>query len=146
LMEAARLQDERGRPAGVADSAAGPPAVRADLPPVPGLPPVANAPGVLHEAMRIQGALGAAMVDSATGERLADEGVVALVPEKMRALAALGIEDRAEDVLITVGKHYHLIQFLGSDRQAFLYLVLDRETSNLGTARRRLSALARQAQ
>ncbi|OLC38278.1 MAG: hypothetical protein AUH81_04375 [Candidatus Rokubacteria bacterium 13_1_40CM_4_69_5] len=96
--------------------------------------------------MQIQGALGAAMVDSATGETLASQGPVTLVPESMRALAALGIEDGAEDVLITVGKHYHLIQLLGSERQAFLYLVLDRETSNLGTARRRLSALARQAQ
>jgi len=146
LMEAARLQDERGRPAGGADPAAGPAAVRADLAPAPDLPAAPNAQGVLREAMQIQGALGAAMVDSATGETLASQGPVTLVPESMRALAALGIEDGAEDVLITVGKHYHLIQLLGSERQAFLYLVLDRETSNLGTARRRLSALARQAQ
>src|SRR2546425_2270664 len=140
LMEAARLQDERGRPAGGADPAAGAAAARADLQPAP------NVQGVLHEAMRVQGALGAAMVDSTTGERLARQSVVALVPERMRALAALGIEGPAADVPITVGKHYHLIQFLGSERQAFLYLVLDRETSNLGTAGRRLSALARPAQ
>jgi len=140
LMEAARLQDERARPASVTDPAAGAAAVQADLPPAP------NARGVLREAMQIQGAQGAALVDSATGERLASEGVVTLAPEKMRVLAALGTEGRAEDVLITVGRHYHLIQFLGSEQQAFLYLVLDREMSNLGTARRRLAALARQAQ
>lgn len=140
LMEAARLQDERARPASVTDPAAGAAAVQADLPPAP------NARGVLREAMQIQGAQGAAVVDSATGERLASEGVVTLAPEKMRVLAALGTEGRAEDVLITVGRHYHLIQFLGSEQQAFLYLVLDREMSNLGTARRRLAALARQAQ
>ena len=94
----------------------------------------------------IEGALGAAMVESATGMILASAGVANFVSENLRALAALGIEDRSEDVLIAVAKHYHLIQFLGSEQQAFLYLVLDREMSNLGTARRRLAALARQAQ
>ncbi len=137
LMEAARLLDERGRPASVADREAGPAAAPADLPSTP------EVQGVLHEAMQIQGALGAAMVDSATGMSLASAGVATFVPEKMRAMAALGIEDRTEDVLITVGKHYHLIQLLGSEQKTFLYLVLDRESSNLGTARRRLAALAR---
>src|SRR2546425_1630548 len=69
LMEAARLQDERARPASVTDPAAGAAAVQADLPPAP------NARGVLREAMQIQGAQGAAVVDSATGERLGSEGV-----------------------------------------------------------------------
>lgn len=137
LMEAARLQDERGRPAGVAAPEAESAAVGADARPLP------EVQGVLYDAMQIQGALSTAMVDSGTGTILASAGAANLVPETLRALAAPWVEDNAEDVLITVGNHYHLILFLGSEQKAFLYLVLDREASNLGTARRRLAALAR---
>jgi len=45
--------------------------------------------------------------------------------------------------MITLGKQYHLIRFLGPDHHIFLYVVLDRELSNLGMARHRLAAIGR---
>lgn len=45
--------------------------------------------------------------------------------------------------MITLGKQYHLIRYLGPELNVFLYLVLDREQSNLGMARHRLAAIAR---
>jgi CheY-like chemotaxis protein len=137
LMEAARLLDERSRAVVTAEPEVPSAGAEADLP----LP--AEFQGVLQEAMQIQGALGAAVVDLVTGLSLASAGVVDFVPEKLRAIASLGGEDSTEDVLLTVGKRYHLVRFLGSPQKVFLYLVLDREGANLGTARRRLADLAR---
>jgi CheY-like chemotaxis protein len=138
LMEAARLLDERSRTAVARDPEVPSATVEADLP----LPPELQ--GVLQDAMQIQGARGAAVADVGTGLSLASAGVVDFVPEKLRAIASLGVEDSTEDVLLTVGNHYHLVRFLGSPQKVFLYLALDREQSNLGTARRRLADLARQ--
>jgi len=45
--------------------------------------------------------------------------------------------------MITLGKQYHLIRFVGSELKVFLYLVLDREGANLGMARHRLAAIGR---
>ncbi len=46
-------------------------------------------------------------------------------------------------MMITLGKQYHLVRFLGLEQQVFLYLVLDRHQSNLGMARHKLAALGR---
>lgn len=156
LMEAARLLDERGRSSGVpvgdgAESAA----VRGDTARSEqrGRPDVE---AVLEEAMQIDGALGVALVDGASGMslgtagggpmvnlELASAGAAAFVGAKLRAMAALGLEDTIEDVMITLGRQYHLVRFLGLEPQVFLYLVLDRHQSNLGMARHKLAALGR---
>ncbi len=169
LMEAARLLDERGRSLGGAEDDAGADgggggggrstddagttsAVRSSL----------------EEAMQIEGALGVALVDGASGMslgtaggsanlnvELAGAGAADFVRAKLRVLAALGMKDTIEDVMITLGKQYYLIvmitlgkqyyliRFLGPELNVFLYLVLDRERSNLGMARHRLATIAR---
>ena len=53
--------------------------------------------------------------------------------EKTRVL-----DDQIEDILITLGKQYHLIRPVGSDLGLFIYLVLDKERSNLAMGRRAL--------
>lgn len=146
LMEAARLLDERGAPPVLAEGDGAP----AHEPP--------RGRGAVEEAMEIDGALGAALVDGSSGMtlgvaggsaqlnvELAAAGAADFVGAKLRVMNALGLKDTIEDVMITLGKQYHLIRFLDSDSNVFVYLVLDRERANLGMARHRLADIGRRA-
>ena len=110
----------------------------------------------LAEALTMDGALGIALIDAASGLSLGSAGgspmvnlelagaaAADLVRTKLRVMTALGLKDTIEDVMITFGKQYHLIRFLGPDQNLFLYVVLDRERSNLGMARHKLAAIGR---
>ncbi len=106
----------------------------------------------LKEAMSIGGAVGAALVDYESGMTLGTAGGGALdlevaaagntdvVRAKMRTMEQLGLDDRIEDILITLGDAYHLIRLVRSGRGTglFFYLALDKGTSNLAMARRSL--------
>lgn len=95
----------------------------------------------------IDGFIGACLVDSDSGMVLGTEGgddfdleVAAagnteVVRAKRKTMAALGIEGRIEDILITLEDQYHLIRLLGSNDAVFLYVVLDKARGNLGMAR-----------
>jgi predicted regulator of Ras-like GTPase activity (Roadblock/LC7/MglB family) len=63
----------------------------------------------------------------------------AVVRAKRETIAALGMEDAIEDILISLTHQYHLIRPLRHDRTLFLYLVLDRAHANLPYARLALS-------
>ena len=116
-----------------------------------------NIETALKEALAIEGALGAALVDyesgmmlgSAGGDRslnleIASAGNTEVVRAKARTLEALGIKDSIEDILITLDKQYHLIRLLSrSGSQLFLYLALDRSRSNLALARLTLRNIER---
>ena len=107
----------------------------------------------LNQLMSLEGAIGAALVDYKSGmtlgtiggdERLdldiAGAGNTDVVRSKMKVMDHLGLDDRIEDILITLGTQYHLIRFLhGTD--LFLYFALDRDHSNLGMARHRLTTV-----
>jgi hypothetical protein len=111
----------------------------------------------LKDAMTIDGALGVALVDCDSGMTLgslgggkqldmevAAAGETEVVRAKLRSLASLGSEDAVEDVLITLGKQYHVIRLLkssNSEQGLFLYLVLDRSRSNLAMARHSLKRI-----
>jgi len=58
-----------------------------------------------------------------------------VVKAKRRAVDVLHLEDEIEDILITLGKQYHLIRPLEYLPQYFLYLAVDRANGNLGLAR-----------
>jgi hypothetical protein len=55
----------------------------------------------------------------------------------------LKLNDRIEDVLITLGTQYHLIRPITSRSGAglFLYLALDKSRANLAMARRQLQQI-----
>ena len=107
----------------------------------------------LKQAMEIDGALGVALVDYESGMALgslgggrylnlevAAAGNTEVVRAKMRTMASLELNDEIEDVLITLGRQYHLIRLLSSNRSAslFMYLALDRSKANLAMARHQL--------
>ncbi|MET8763495.1 hypothetical protein [Lentzea sp. NPDC004782] len=117
-----------------------------------------NIETALKEAMTISGALGVALVDYDSGMSLgtmgggdwlnlevAAAGNTDVVRAKQRVISALKLNDDIEDILITLQRQYHLIRLLGSSNRGssrlFLYLVLDRERSNLALARHSLRSI-----
>lgn len=114
--------------------------------PPKGAQDVANVKEVLSELLKIDGALGGFIADFQSGMQLAKAGggvdldVAAagnseVIKAKMKTMAALGIKDSIEDILITLGTQYHIIRPVPEKMGLFLYLVLDREKSNLAMAR-----------
>jgi hypothetical protein len=111
-----------------------------------------NIETALKEAMTIDGAMGTALVDYASGMCLgtagggrgldlevAAAGNTEVVRAKMRTMASLALNDHIEDILITLHKQYHIIRLLSAPGgELFLYLVLDRERANLALARHAL--------
>jgi hypothetical protein len=116
-----------------------------------------NIETALKEAMTIDGALGVALVDWDSGMPLgtlgggkyldldlAAAGNTEVVRAKMRTMQSLKLNDSIEDILITLGKQYHLIRLLASPNgtnNLFLYLALDRSNSNLALARHHLKRI-----
>ena len=107
----------------------------------------------LKEAMQIDGALGAALVDYTSGMALgtlgnskeldltiAAAGNTEVVRSKMRTLEMLKLNDGLEDILITLGSQYHLIRPLSgrSGQGLFLYVALNKARANLAMARHQL--------
>ncbi|NGO10763.1 hypothetical protein G5C60_24995 [Streptomyces sp. HC44] len=114
-----------------------------------------NIETALKEAMAVEGAIGVALVDYESGMslgtlgggpaldlELAAAGNTEVVRAKMRTLASLAMDDVIEDILITLGRQYHLIRPLTSTKGTlFLYLALDRSRSNLALARHGLKRI-----
>lgn len=116
-----------------------------------------NIETALKEAMNIEGAIGAALVDWESGMplgtlgggkylnlELAAAGNTEVVRAKMRTMQSLNLNDSIEDILITLTKQYHLIRLLANTDGAqglFLYLALDRSKANLALARHHLKRI-----
>ncbi|MEV7982555.1 MULTISPECIES: hypothetical protein [Streptomyces] len=107
----------------------------------------------------VEGALGAAVVDYTSGMALgtlggskdldltiAAAGNTDVIRAKVRTMEQLGLKSRIEDILITLERQYHLIRLITgrSGNGLFLYLVLDKERSNLAMARHQLKRVEEQ--
>lgn len=105
----------------------------------------------------VDGFVGACVVDSNSGMMLGAEGgggVINLeiasagntevVRAKRKTMSSLGLSDGIEDILITLGKQFHLICPLPGNDALFIYLVLDKNKGNLAMARHHLHAAARE--
>ncbi|MEU3606935.1 hypothetical protein AB0E83_16010 [Streptomyces sp. NPDC035033] len=117
---------------------------------------MANTETSLKEAMTIDGAIGAALVDYTSGMALgtigggteldlnvAAAGNTDVVRAKVRAMELLGLSEDIEDILITLGTQYHLIRLLKGrgTNGLFLYLALSKDRANLAMARHQLKKI-----
>jgi len=107
---------------------------------------MASIPDSLDTLVAIDGAIAAALVDSLTGLvlggagsgidlELAAAGNTEVVRAKRRTIAALGLDEAIEDILITLSSQFHVIRPLAQNPEVFIYLVLDRKKANLALAR-----------
>ena len=103
----------------------------------------------MQELLTCDGAVCAALVDSSSGMILgqagsgvdmevAAAGNTEVVRAKLKTMRALGLNDVVEDILITLGKQYHIIRPMARKEGLFVYIVLDKSKSNLALARRKV--------
>lgn len=110
---------------------------------------MANIKQSMEELMTCDGALCASLVDASSGMvlgeigsgvnmEIAAAGNTEVVRAKMKTMRELGLNDTIEDILITLGKHYHIIRPMVRKEGLFIYMVLDKAKSNLALARRKV--------
>jgi hypothetical protein len=117
---------------------------------------IVNAKEALMTLMSIDGIIGACIVDSNSGMMLGSAGGSAtfnlelaaagnteVVRAKRNTMKALRLNDPIEDVLMTLGRQYHLLRPLRTNDALFIYIALDRGRANLALARHRLTEVER---
>jgi hypothetical protein len=110
----------------------------------------------LEKLRGIDGYIGSCVVDSESAMSLGADGGGAtlnleiaaagnaeVVKSKRKVMRALGLKDDIDDILISLGRQYHLIRPLRSRPGIFVYLALDRSRANLALARLTLSEVER---
>lgn len=111
---------------------------------------MANIRQSIEDLLSCDGAMCAALVDSNSGMILGQGGAgvdlevaaagnTEVVRAKLKTMRGLGLNDVIEDILITLGKQYHILRPMARKEGLFIYLVLDKTKSNLALARRKVS-------
>ncbi|MBM2614324.1 hypothetical protein JIG36_01980 [Actinoplanes sp. LDG1-06] len=113
----------------------------------------------LKDALQVEGAIAVAIVDWTSGMALGTAGggfgfdvsVAAatnteVLRAKLRTLEMLGMNEKVEDILLTLDTQYHLLRPVTSPdgRGLFIYLALHRDRANLAMARHRLRVIEQQ--
>ena len=95
----------------------------------------------------MDGYMAAALVDSSSGMVMgthgnspfpldvAAAGNTEVVRAKRKTMRSLGLAEKIEDILISLGGQYHIIRPLETNDAVFMYVVLDRAKANLAMAR-----------
>lgn len=105
----------------------------------------------------VEGFVGAAVADSESGMcmsaiggagvlniEVAAAGNTEVVRAKRKIMKTLNLRDEIEDILISLGKQYHLIRLLRARPTIFIYLAVDRMRANLAMARYALTEAERE--
>jgi DNA-binding response OmpR family regulator len=94
--------------------------------------------GVLDDACRGEGVLGAAVIDRLTGVCLMHRGCE-LSPDvawaHLRTLNVLSRDERVEDSIVVTDTRYHLVRFIPAAPDCFVYLVVDAKQVLMAAAR-----------
>lgn len=101
----------------------------------------------LEKLMGVDGVQAAGLVDYSSGMLLgsagggidmevAAAGNTEVVRAKLKTASALGLNDRIEDILISLGKAYHIIRPVVAKDGLFFYVVADKAKANLAMVRR----------
>ncbi len=111
-------------------------------------PMASNIQTNLERLRAIDGYIGAALVDAESGMTLGTDGGgttlnielaassnTEVVRAKRKAMKTLNLKDEIEDILITLGRQYHVIRPLRARVGVFYYVALDRQKANLALAR-----------
>jgi predicted regulator of Ras-like GTPase activity (Roadblock/LC7/MglB family) len=104
----------------------------------------------LESLRHIDGYVASALVDCDSGMLMAGDknndidldlaaaGNAEVVRAKRKVAESLKLNDTIEDILISLERQYHLIRPLESNKNVFLYVIIDRQKSNLAMARHHL--------
>jgi hypothetical protein len=109
----------------------------------------------LTQLMRLEGATGCCIIDFRSktmlgkAERreldidlgIAAAGNIEVVTATTRSFELLGMNERLEDILLTLTSQFHIIKPLKRHKEIFIFIVLDTDRSNLPLARRKLAAI-----
>jgi CheY-like chemotaxis protein len=118
-------------------------------------PPATSSPSNVKDRLErlasLDGFLGAALCESAgvcvcrSSRTPEDDALVTsalahaeLVAAKRRTLAALNLDDAIEDIVITLGRQYHLIRIVARRPDLYFFLAIDRHEGTLAMARHAL--------
>lgn len=116
-----------------------------------------NINAALNELLEVEGATAAAVVDYKTGMMLGSAGTgidleiaaagnTEVVRAKLKTMQMLGLDEKIEDILITLNTQYHMIRPLEREEDLFIYYVLGSAKSNLALARRKLKKVESELQ
>ena len=109
----------------------------------------------LNALMTSDGSICGALVDSTSGMlmgsvgggvdmELAAAGNTEVVRAKLKTMRMLNLNDQIDDILITLGKQYHIIRPVSANDGVFFYLVLDKSRANLALARRKVAEVEKE--
>ncbi|MEM1248307.1 MAG: roadblock/LC7 domain-containing protein [Acidobacteriota bacterium] len=111
---------------------------------------MATAQETLGQISDVGGYVGSCIVDSESGMMLAADGGgpvnlelaaagnTEVVRAKRATMRSLDLDDRIDDILITLDKQYHLIRPVTNNDALFIYVVIDKK-ANLAMARHALA-------
>ena len=157
LMDSLRVLDEQNAVDTTVPGTAGP--TDGPLSDDEGSCEMANVKDALAKIMDIDGCLGTCVVDSNSGMMLgaaggnaglnlevAAAGNTEVVRAKRKTMKSLNLADTIEDILITLGKQYHVIRPVAASDALFIYVALDKQKSNLAMARHQVGTIEKELQ